>query len=74
MAKRVRDADVRRVLKVILKATGNLAQGEVIAPLLSHVDLTEGDRRRARAKAVTRVGQDTSIEYARFADGIPVQA
>ena len=70
VARRVSDPDVLRVLKLILKATGKrgIAQGDVIAPLLSNVYLTEVDRMLERAKAVTRCGKYTYVEYARFAD------
>jgi RNA-directed DNA polymerase len=69
-AKRVSDPDVLHVLKLTLKATGKqgVAQGDVIAPLLSNLYLTEGDRMLERAKAVTRRGKYTYLEYARFAD------
>ena len=74
VAKRVREADVRRVLTWLRKATGKrgIAQGEVIAPLLSPVDLPKVDRMRERAKAGTRVGKDTSIAYARLADDLVI--
>ena len=74
VAKRVSDADVLRVLKLILKATGKcgIAQGDVIAPLLSNVYLTEVDRMLERAKAVTRCGKYTYVEYVRFADDIVI--
>ena len=74
VAGRVSDPEVLRVLKLILKATGKrgIAQGDVIAPLLSNVYLTEVDRMLERAKAVTRYGKYTSVEYARFADDIVI--
>jgi RNA-directed DNA polymerase len=52
-----------RVLKLILKTTGNkgVAQGDVIAPLLSNLYLTEVDRMLERAKAVTRRGTYTYV-------------
>ena len=72
VAKRVSDPDMLHILKVILKATGKqgVAQGDVIAPLLSNLYLTEVDRMLERAKAVTRGGKYTHVEYARFADDI----
>jgi RNA-directed DNA polymerase len=74
VAKRVSDPDVLRVLKLILKATGKrgIAQGDVIAPLLSNVYLTEVDKMLERAKAVTRYGKYTYVEYARFADDVVI--
>ena len=72
VARGVSDPGMLRVLKLILKATGKrgIAQGDVIAPLLSTVYLTEVDRMLERAKAVTRYGEHTYIEYVRFADDI----
>ena len=74
VARRVSDPDVLHVLKLILKATGKrgIAQGDVIAPLLSNVYLTEVDRMLERAKAVTRYGKYTYVEYVRFADDIVI--
>jgi RNA-directed DNA polymerase len=72
VAKRIDDPDVMRVLKLILKTTGKqgVAQGDVIAPLLSNLYLTEVDRMLERAKAVARRGKYTYLEYARFADDV----
>ena len=74
VAKRVSDPDVLRVLKLILKATGKrgVAQGDVLAPTLSNVYLTEVDRMLERAKAATRYGKYTHVEYARFADDVVI--
>jgi RNA-directed DNA polymerase len=74
VAKRINDPDVLHVLKLILKTTGKkgVAQGDVIAPLLSNLYLTEVDRMLERAKAVTRRGKYTYLEYARFADDIVI--
>ena len=74
VAGRVSDPEVLRVLKLILKATGKrgIAQGDVLAPMLSNVYLTEVDRMLERAKAVTRYGKYTYVEYARFADDIVI--
>jgi RNA-directed DNA polymerase len=73
-AKRVKDPDVLHVLKLILQATGKkgIAQGDVIAPLLSTLYLTAVDRMLERAKAVTRRGKYTYVEYARFADDLVI--
>jgi len=72
VAHRVDDPDLMHVRKLILKATGKkgVAQGDVIAPLLSNLSLPEVDRLLERAKAVTRRGTYTYLEYARFADDI----
>jgi RNA-directed DNA polymerase len=74
VAKRVSDPDVLPVLKLTLKATGKqgVAQGDVIAPLRSNLYLTEVDRMLERAKAVTRRGKYTYLEYARFADDLVI--
>ena len=74
VAQRVSDEDVLHLLKIILKASGKLGvpQGGVISPLLSNLYLNEVDRMLERAKGVTRRGQYTYIEYARFADDLVV--
>ena len=74
VAQRVSDEDVLHLLKIILKASGKLGvpQGGVISPLLSNLYLNEVDRMLERAKEVTRRGQYTHIEYARFADDLVV--
>jgi RNA-directed DNA polymerase len=70
VARRVDDADVMRLLKIMLKANGQrgVPQGGVISPLLSNLYLTEVDGMLERAKETTRFGKYTYIEYARFAD------
>jgi RNA-directed DNA polymerase len=74
IAKRVSDPDVLHLLKLILKTMGKkgVAQGDVISPLLSNLYLTEVDRMLERAKAVTRRGKYTYLEYARFADDMVI--
>src|SRR6201997_2373163 len=74
VARRVDDADVMRLLKIMLKANGQggVPQGGVISPLLSNLYLTEVDRMLERAKEVTRYGKYTAIEYARFADDLVI--
>jgi retron-type reverse transcriptase len=66
VAARVDDADVMRLLKMILKASGKkgVPQGGVISPLLSNLYLNEVDRMLERAKEVTRRGRFTYLEYA----------
>ena len=44
----------------------------VISPLLSNIYLTEVDRMLERAKDVTRSGQFSAVEYARYADDLVV--
>jgi RNA-directed DNA polymerase len=74
VAQRVNDDQVMRLLKRILKASGKrgVPQGGVISPLLSNLYLNEVDEMLERAKAVTRRGRYTYIEYARFADDLVI--
>src|ERR1700704_1445964 len=74
VARRVDDADVLHLLKLMLKANGQrgVPQGGVISPLLSNLYLTEGDKMLERAKETTRFGKYTAIEYARFADDLVI--
>jgi RNA-directed DNA polymerase len=74
VAKRVNDAEVMHLLKVMLKASGKqgVPQGGVASPLLSNIYLTEVDQMLERAKENTRYGKYTYIEYARFADDLVI--
>jgi RNA-directed DNA polymerase len=74
VAARVNDADVLHLLKMILKASGKkgVPQGGVISPLLSNLYLNEVDRMLERAQEVTRRGQYTYVEYARYADDLVI--
>ena len=74
VAQRVDDADVMHLLKIMLKAGGKqgVPQGGVISPLLSNIYLTEVDRMLERAKAASRDGKYTYVEYARFADDLVI--
>jgi len=74
VAVRVADDDVLHLLKLILKATGakGVPQGGVISPLLSNLYLTEVDRMLEKASEVTREGERTRLQYARFADDLTV--
>ena len=74
VARRVQDATVMHLLKLMLKATGGkgVPQGGVISPLLSNVYLTEVDRMLEKAIATTRSGGLTWVQYARFADDLVI--
>jgi RNA-directed DNA polymerase len=74
VARRVNDAEVMHLLKMILKASGKkgVPQGGVISPLLSNVYLNEVDQMLERAKEVTRHGRYTYLEYARYADDLVI--
>lgn len=74
VARRVQDAAVMGLLKMILKATGEkgVPQGGVISPLLSNLYLTEMDRMLEKAIATTRYGKYTYVQYARFADDLVI--
>jgi RNA-directed DNA polymerase len=74
VAQRVRDDDVMRLLKMILKATGKkgVPQGGVISPLLSNLYLNEVDKMLERAIEATRYEQYTAVQYARFADDMVI--
>ncbi len=74
VAERVDDDDVMHLLKVMLKSNGKqgVPQGGVASPLLSNIYLTEVDKMLERAKEVTRYGNYTYVEYARFADDLVI--
>ena len=74
VARRVQDARVMGLLKLILKTTGKkgVPQGGVISPLLSNLYLTEVDRMLEKAIATTRRGQYIHVQYARFADDLVI--
>jgi RNA-directed DNA polymerase len=74
VARRVQDAKVMRLLKLILKSTGKkgVPQGGVISPLLSNLYLNEVDRMLERAIETTRRRQYTHVQYARFADDLVI--
>jgi RNA-directed DNA polymerase len=64
------DSEILHLLKLMLKASGKrgVPQGGVISPLLSNIYLHEVDAMLERAKAVTRNGTYTYVEYARADD------
>lgn len=74
VARRIKDDEVMRLLKLMLTASGKqgVPQGGVISPLLSNIYLNEVDRMLERAKETTRNGKYTYVEYARFADDLVV--
>jgi RNA-directed DNA polymerase len=74
VARRVQDAEILHLLKLTLKASGKrgVPQGGVASPLLSNIYLTEVDAMLERAKAVTRDGTTTYVEYARYADDLVI--
>jgi RNA-directed DNA polymerase len=76
LARRIDDPDVMHLLKLTLKATGDrgVPQGGVISPLLSNVYLNEVDCMLEKAKEVTRQGERTALDYARFADDLAILA
>ena len=57
-----------------MKASGKrgVPQGGVISPLLSNIYLIEVDAMLERAKAVTRNGEHTYVEYVRYADDLVI--
>jgi RNA-directed DNA polymerase len=74
VARRVQDTSVMRLLRMILKSTGEkgVPQGGVISPMLSNLYLTEVDRMLEKAIATTRRGKYPNVQYARFADDLVV--
>jgi len=74
VARRVSDAQVLWLFKLLLKASGKqgVPQGGVISPLLSNLYLNDVDRMLEKAKEVTREGPWMRVEYARFADDLVI--
>jgi RNA-directed DNA polymerase len=74
VARRVQDAEILHLLRLMLQASGKrgVPQGGVISPLLSNIYLHEVDAMLERAKAVTRDGKSTYVEYARYADDLVI--
>src|SRR5438094_4658088 len=74
VARRIEDREILHLLKLILKASGKrgVPQGGVISPLLSNIYRTKVDAMLERAKAVTRNGAHTYVEYVRYADDLVI--
>jgi RNA-directed DNA polymerase len=74
IAQRVRDPEILRLCKMILKASGKkgVPQGGVISPLYSNIYLNEVDRMLEKAQQVTRTGKYTNLNYARYADDLVI--
>jgi len=64
VARRVNDAAMMHLLKMMLQATGKkgVPQGGVASPLLSNIYLTEVDRMLEKARATTRCGKYTHVQ------------
>jgi RNA-directed DNA polymerase len=74
VARRVRDGEILRLLKLMLKASGKrgVPQGGVLSPRLANIYLTEVDAMLGRAKTVTQEGTYTRVDYARYADDLVI--
>ncbi len=71
---RISDEKIMRLIKMILKAGGKegVPQGGVISPLFANLYLNEVDKMLERAKAYSKQGEYTEIEYVRYADDLIV--
>jgi RNA-directed DNA polymerase len=74
VARRVQDAGILHLLKLVLTASGKrgVPQGGVISPLLANVYLNEVDGMLERAREVTRDGGRWRMQYARYADDLGI--
>src|SRR5439155_1705868 len=74
VARRIEDGEILHLLKLMLTASGHrgVPQGGVISPLLANIYLNEVDAMLERAKAVTRQGYFTYVEYVRYADDLVI--
>ncbi len=75
LAKRIRDKELLRLCKLVLKAGGKrgLPQGSVIGPLWANVFLNEVDGMLENAQTAAKRGPYDNIRYTRFADDLVVQ-
>jgi RNA-directed DNA polymerase len=74
VGRRIRDNELLHLLKLMLEASGKrgVPQGGVISPLLANIYLTEVDGMLERAREVTREGEYTRVQYARYADDLVI--
>jgi RNA-directed DNA polymerase len=75
VARRVQDAGILHLLKLVLTASGKrgVPQGGVISPLLlANIYLNEVDGMLERAREVTRDGGRWRMQYARYADDLVI--
>lgn len=74
IAQRVQDADILRLVKLILKSSGKfgLPQGNPLSPLISNLYLNGIDQMLEKGKLVTQTNGYKNFEYARFADDLIV--
>jgi RNA-directed DNA polymerase len=74
VVRRVRDGEILRLLKLMLKASGKrgVPQGGVFSPLLANIYLTEVDAMLERAIRVTQEGAYTRVDYVRYADDLVI--
>jgi RNA-directed DNA polymerase len=74
VARRVQDAEILHLLKLVLTASGKrgMPQGGVVSPLLANIYLHAVDAMLERAKATTQNGKYTYVEYARYADDLVI--
>jgi RNA-directed DNA polymerase len=74
VARRVQDGEILHLLKLMLTASGKrgVPQGGVISPLLANIYLNEVDGMLERAREVTREGEYTRVQYARYADDLVI--
>ena len=74
VARRIRDGEILHLLKLMLEASGKrgVPQGGVISPLLANIYLNEVDAMLERAREVTRNGEYTRVQYARYADDLVI--
>jgi RNA-directed DNA polymerase len=74
VARRIKDAELLHLLRLMLKASGKrgVPQGGVASPLLANIYLNEVDGMLERAREVTREGGYPRVQYARYADDLVI--